>query len=269
MSAREMEVTDKMRAILSDWMVDVHTQFRLLPQTLFLAINLLDRYLQSQKTSQERLQLLGASVLMVAAKYEETLYPETKDIEFITEGCCKADEVLKMEGEILGSLGFAVTVVTPCSLLEIFVERLKEVYDTMSKGLVLPPPWKNLKLHAEYILELQMAEYKMLKYLPSVLTAGSLYLSWKVFKTIEPRRRILDWPQEMNDIVRHTEREIRDCAKDLYVIMKNAERNPLQAVRRKYMSEEYGKVALIKAPEETGKKPHTKVVTICNFKAAR
>jgi len=257
-----------MRAILIDWLVDVHLRFKLQPQTLFLTVNILDRYLNKQQVKQEQLQLLGASVLLIASKYEEIAYPETKDIEFITEGNCKANEIKEMESKVLCSIEFKVTVVTPYSLLEVFINKLKYLYDARSGGLVLPPPWKNLTFLSQYILELQVTEYKMLKYLPSVLTAGSLYLSWKMFKTIESKRRILDWPQEMNIITNHTEREIRDCAKDLYVIMKNAEHNSLQAIRRKYMSEQYAKISLIKIPEDT-KKIQARTITICDFKVAR
>jgi len=35
-----------MRAILIDWLVDVHIKFKLLPETLFLTVNLIDRYLE-------------------------------------------------------------------------------------------------------------------------------------------------------------------------------------------------------------------------------
>jgi hypothetical protein len=38
------EINVKMRRILVDWLIDVHTKFKLLPETLFLAINLVDRY---------------------------------------------------------------------------------------------------------------------------------------------------------------------------------------------------------------------------------
>lgn len=51
----QTEVNEKMRAILVDWLVEVHSKFKLLPETIFLTINLIDRYLQIEKVSWEKL----------------------------------------------------------------------------------------------------------------------------------------------------------------------------------------------------------------------
>lgn len=45
----------KMRAILVDWLVDVHLKFKLVPETLFLTVNLIDRYLSKETVSKENL----------------------------------------------------------------------------------------------------------------------------------------------------------------------------------------------------------------------
>lgn len=61
-----------MRMILLDWLVDVHLKLRMFPQTLFITCHLIDRYLAKRDVGRSRLQLLGATCLFVAAKYEET-----------------------------------------------------------------------------------------------------------------------------------------------------------------------------------------------------
>jgi len=45
---RQSDITDKMRAILVDWLVEVHLKFKLLPETLYLTVNLIDRYLEKE-----------------------------------------------------------------------------------------------------------------------------------------------------------------------------------------------------------------------------
>lgn len=40
------EITGKMRAVLVDWLVQVHLRFHLLQETLYMTISILDRYLQ-------------------------------------------------------------------------------------------------------------------------------------------------------------------------------------------------------------------------------
>jgi cyclin B len=46
MSTRQTDINEKMRAILVDWLIEVHYKFKLLPETLFLTVNLIDRYLE-------------------------------------------------------------------------------------------------------------------------------------------------------------------------------------------------------------------------------
>jgi cyclin B len=44
--SQQSDINEKMRAILIDWLVDVHLKFKLLEETLFLTVNLIDRYLE-------------------------------------------------------------------------------------------------------------------------------------------------------------------------------------------------------------------------------
>jgi hypothetical protein len=59
-----------MRGILFDWIVDVHFKFKMFPQTLFIVIAIIDKYLSIRSISKDKLQLLGTAALFVAAKYE-------------------------------------------------------------------------------------------------------------------------------------------------------------------------------------------------------
>lgn len=40
------EITERMRALLIDWLVQVHSRFQLLQETLYLTVAVLDRFLQ-------------------------------------------------------------------------------------------------------------------------------------------------------------------------------------------------------------------------------
>jgi len=46
--AIQTEITEDMRNELNGWIVQVHLKFLLLPETLYIAINLIDRYLEHQ-----------------------------------------------------------------------------------------------------------------------------------------------------------------------------------------------------------------------------
>ena len=52
---KQTDINEKMRAILVDWLIEVHLKFKLLPETLFLTINMIDRYLEKQVISRTKL----------------------------------------------------------------------------------------------------------------------------------------------------------------------------------------------------------------------
>ncbi|GFQ05104.1 g2/mitotic-specific cyclin-2 [Phtheirospermum japonicum] len=73
------EINEKMRSILIDWLVQVHGKFELSPETLYLTINIVDRYLASKTTSKRELQLVGLSSMLIASKYEEIWAPKVHE----------------------------------------------------------------------------------------------------------------------------------------------------------------------------------------------
>ncbi|KAJ1365347.1 hypothetical protein KIN20_025619 [Parelaphostrongylus tenuis] len=77
--------TPKMRSILVDWLIQVHTRFHLLAETLHLTIYLLDVMLSRTKVEKAELQLVGVACMLVASKYEEIYAPEIHDFEYITD----------------------------------------------------------------------------------------------------------------------------------------------------------------------------------------
>ena len=74
-----------MRGILVDWLIEVHNKFKLHAQTLWLCVNILDRYLEKVDVQRTKLQLVGVTALLIAAKFEEIYPPEIKDCVYITD----------------------------------------------------------------------------------------------------------------------------------------------------------------------------------------
>ncbi|KAB1273501.1 Cyclin N-terminal domain-containing protein 2 [Camelus dromedarius] len=69
-------VTPEMRALVVDWLVQVHEYLGLEGDTLYLAVHLLDSYLCAGRVRLHRLQLLGVACLFLACKMEECVLPE-------------------------------------------------------------------------------------------------------------------------------------------------------------------------------------------------
>ena len=85
MNCSQKDINSKMRSVLLDWLVDVHYKFKLLPETLFLTVNLIDRYLEKVEINRKRLQLVGVTSMFIASKYEEIYAPEVKDFAYVTD----------------------------------------------------------------------------------------------------------------------------------------------------------------------------------------
>ena len=94
---RQTELTWRMRGILTDWLVDVHAKFRLLPETIFLATHIIDRFLSVKAVSLVKFQLVGVTALFIAAKYEEIVCPSISSFLYMTDGGYTDEEILKAE----------------------------------------------------------------------------------------------------------------------------------------------------------------------------
>ena len=61
------DINPKMRCILVDWLAEVVEDFGLSSETLFLAVNYIDRYLSLKSMTRNFLQLLGVAALFIAS----------------------------------------------------------------------------------------------------------------------------------------------------------------------------------------------------------
>lgn len=59
----QVHINDKMRSILLDWIIEIHYKFKLRPETLYLTVNLIDRFLEKEICYKENLQLVGVTCL--------------------------------------------------------------------------------------------------------------------------------------------------------------------------------------------------------------
>lgn len=214
-----------MRAILIDWLVDVHLKFKLLPETLFLTVNIIDRYLEKNAIMRQKLQLVGVAAMLIACKYEEIYAPEIKDFVYVTDKAYTKEDILFMEGTILSVLDFNLTFTSSFR----FMERYAHLSEFDEKMVMM----------ARYLLEISLVECKMLKYSPSNLASSAVYLVNKL-------RKREAWNDVMVRNTRYQESQIRQCAKDLCLLMQNIEKSNLQAIRKKFSAPKYFEVAKIK-----------------------
>ena len=104
--------------------MEVHLVSKMTPETIFKAVNILDRFLSKVSIKKECLQLAGVTALFIAAKYQEIYYPELKDFAFYTDSACTEQEILQMEGQMLSVLDFDLGSVSAL----VFLDRLCQLH---------------------------------------------------------------------------------------------------------------------------------------------
>lgn len=57
-------------AVLVDWLVEVQESFELNHETLYLAVKLIDHFLMRQKIPKSKFQLIGATAVFIASKFD-------------------------------------------------------------------------------------------------------------------------------------------------------------------------------------------------------
>ncbi|KAI4816527.1 hypothetical protein KUCAC02_008850, partial [Chaenocephalus aceratus] len=160
------EVTGNMRAILVDWLVQVSLKFRLLQETMYLTVGIIDRFLQDNPVPKKQLQLVGVTAMFLASKYEEMYPPEISDFAYVTDKAYTTAEIRDMEMAILRVLKFQLGRPLPLQ----FLRRASKVYEVTAEQHTL----------AKYLLELTMVDYEMVHMPPSIVASASLALSLKV-----------------------------------------------------------------------------------------
>nr|AAD01794.1 cyclin B2 [Paramecium tetraurelia]AAD08959.1 mitotic cyclin-CYC1b [Paramecium tetraurelia] len=212
---QQPDINLKMRAILVDWLVDVHAKFKLKDETLYITISLIDRYLSLAQVTRMKLQLVGVAALFIACKYEEIYPPALKDFVYITDNAYVKSDVLEMEGLMLQALNFNICNPTAYQ----FLQKYSTDLDPKNKAL------------AQYILELALVEYKFIIYKPSLIAQSVIFL---VNKIRTPTHKT------------QNENQLKPCAKELCTLLQTADLNSLQAVRKKFNATKFFEVSRIK-----------------------
>lgn len=104
-----------------EWVIEVSMKFNLLPETVFITIGIIDRFMmkESQEIVKTDLQCLAIAAMLIATKYEEIYPPSIKDmIKISADSSIEKPNVLKMESKILSVLEFDFTIPTCYRILE-------------------------------------------------------------------------------------------------------------------------------------------------------
>lgn len=105
----QLKIDETIRSTLVDWLIQIHYNFKLWPETLFLTVNVFDRYCSLNEISKKEVQLVGIAALLMITKYEEIYPPTLKDFIYITGDNYTSEQILEMERKILYALDFDIS----------------------------------------------------------------------------------------------------------------------------------------------------------------
>ena len=230
--SRQNEINEKMRSILVDWIIDVHFKFGFTDETLFMTVSIIDRYLSICQITRTNFQLLGITALMIACKHEEIDLPKIDDFIYITDNAYVKDEVIKMEEDVLSKLNFAFLYPSPIKFFEYLSLHFKFE--------------KKHHMMGKYLMESFLLDVKNAKYKPSIISCACAYIVMKFFKmanyhdSYNKKFYVLD-----ETVEKYSEHNIKECAKDICLLVDNINKTNYQACSKKYSKPEQEKVSII------------------------
>ena len=215
----QKDLNEKMRAILIDWLISVHLRFNLSSATLFLTVNIIDRFLEKHPIPRQKLQLVGLSSMLIAAKIEEIYYPEIMDLVSISDCSYGKKEIIDMEAMIVAKLNFDFNYTSPI----MFVELYSKIEGFTEK----------MKIFCNYIVELALTEYQIIRDSSSLIAAGAIMLANKLYHKNQIISKELQKKSYLNSD------EVKRVSNDLQLILKNQDKSRLKSVRIKYSTLQY------------------------------
>eukprot|EP00270_Netrium_digitus_P007712 TRINITY_DN2265_c0_g1_i2.p1 TRINITY_DN2265_c0_g1~~TRINITY_DN2265_c0_g1_i2.p1 ORF type:complete len:470 (-),score=69.38 TRINITY_DN2265_c0_g1_i2:801-2210(-) len=236
METVQREINSQMRGILIDWLVEVAEEYRLVPDTLYLTCAYIDRYLSSNPVLRSRLQLLGVSCMLIAAKYEEIYAPQVEEFCYITDNTYQRSQVIEMERLVLNNLNFELSLPTTKSFLRRFIRAAQASY---------PQPSLPLEFLGNYLAELTLVEYSFLQYLPSLIAASAVFLS-KL--TLNPEAK--PWTKTLQHYTGYSPPQLEQCVSELHGLQLNRSNSQLPAIREKYRQTKFKGVSMLVPPLE-------------------
>lgn len=155
-----------MRPYLLDFLTEAHAAFQLLPETLYLTVNILDRYCSKRVVYKRHYQLVACAALLIAAKYgdKKDRVPTFRELRSVCCSLYEEEMFMQMEWHVLQTLDYVLGHPTVDSFLQIALAET-----TRDDAELLHMTW--------YICEIALYHRDFVSIRPSVLARSALALA--------------------------------------------------------------------------------------------
>lgn len=158
-----------MRPYLVDFIIEIHQTFRLRPETLFLTMNIVDRYASKRIVYKRHYQLVGCAALLIASKFEDSKDKVPLGPELVQMCCSAYDEsaFIQMEGHVLSTIGWTLGFPTPEAFLRLNCATSSAAEDKSVKTQSV----------ARFLMEMTLFTRDFVGCLPSSLASACLLIA--------------------------------------------------------------------------------------------
>ncbi|CAA7268466.1 unnamed protein product [Cyclocybe aegerita] len=214
---KQQEITWDHRGVLIDWLLQVHARFNLNQESLFLTVNVLDRFLGARPISLSKLQLVGLASFFIATKFEETYAPSIKEVAFLSDEQYTAEDILKAERYILKILEWDLRAPGPL----IWLRRASKADECEVHARTI----------GKYLIEISLVERRLVGKVPSLISAAAIWLGRLTLGRDE-------WNTNLEHYTTYSEKELLPVAKIFleYILTNPA---PHESLYKKYTHKRY------------------------------
>ncbi|KAF8472745.1 cyclin-like protein [Kalaharituber pfeilii] len=211
----QTEIQWFMRPYLLDFLVEAHMAFSLLPETLFLTVNILDRYCSKLIVYKKHYQLVGCAAMLIAAKYgdKKDRVPTIKELQAMCCGLYDEKLFVQMERHVLQALGWVIGHPTVDTFLQMVLQEVN--YDPEVESM------------ARYLAEIAFFHKDFVSVRPSVMARTAYALARHILGRALPRHS--DWASRYDTTV--------------LVLLSQHLYRPSPVLQRKYSTREHSRVA--------------------------
>ena len=159
-------INERHRGVVIEWLSYINHHFRQSNETLFLCVNIMDRYISKKQISLDIYQLVGIASFLIASKYEDTYSPSIEELIYISKNIYTHNDIVFMEKEVLNTLNFDIFSVSP--------------YHFFSYFYMISNINNNKLFHLGHlILEISLLNIGIMSYSQSLLAIAALLIAKK------------------------------------------------------------------------------------------
>ncbi|OHT02685.1 G2/mitotic-specific cyclin-B [Tritrichomonas foetus] len=226
---QQTSITPKMRTIVFDWLVDVHGKLGFHTDTLYLTMNIIDRYLSIISLDKTQFQKFACAATLIAAKNLELYTPSLRDLVQLADRSFTTTQLAEAEAEMMSALDFRINPFLPSMFLKRYLRIMQ--------------PDFHLSMVSHYILETTILDQKFIGETPSKLAAAAVCLAATLY------RGTGQWTEEAISNTGFTIDDLTDLIQKLLNCVNTTVASRYTAIRRKYSGKEMDNVSGIRYPE--------------------